>query len=82
MEDIDTSAVIQAMEGMVQESPAGRRVFRKEDHQAMYSVPWGPTVSDPRYPIKIMKTMTALPPEQFFARPPFEGSKSFPPFAS
>jgi len=83
----ETKAVIQALEGMEQESPAGRRVFRKEDHQAMYTVPWGPTASNPKYltgqyPIKVMGEMKVLPAEQYFNRPPFEGAGSTPPFAT
>ena len=39
----ETAPVIQALEGMELDSPAGHRVFRKEDHQAMYEVPWGLT---------------------------------------
>jgi len=39
----DTDAVIAALEGMVLESPAYRKVMRKEDHQAITDVPWGVT---------------------------------------
>ncbi len=77
----DTKAVIQAMEGMEMETPAGHRVFRKEDHQAIYTVPWGKTISNPKYPFKVMGEMKIIPAEQCFDRPPFEGPKSFPPFA-
>src|SRR5512141_3465132 len=48
----DTKAVIQALEGMDLETPAGKRHFRKEDHQATYDVPWGKTKADPRYPFR------------------------------
>ena len=78
----DTKAVIQAMEGMEQECPAGRRIFRKEDHQAMYSVPWGKTVGNPKYPFKVMGETKVIPAEAFFNRPPFEGPKSTPPFST
>jgi branched-chain amino acid transport system substrate-binding protein len=78
----DTKAVIGALEGMKLSSPAGERVFRAEDHQAMYSVPWGLSKSSPDYPFKIMGEMVVLPPEQFFNRPPFEGEGSKPPFKS
>jgi branched-chain amino acid transport system substrate-binding protein len=76
----DTAAVIQALEGMTLESPAGARVFRKEDHQAMYDVPWGLTKASAKYPFKIMGKQVLIPAKDCFARPPFEGKASFPPF--
>ncbi len=76
----DTAPVIQALEGMVLESPAGHRVFRKEDHQAMYEVPWGPTKADPKYPFKIMGKMVVIPAKDFFNRPPFDSPACKPPF--
>lgn len=76
----ETKAVIQALEGMEMESPAGHRVFRKEDHQAMYEVPWGKSVSDPKYPFKVMGDQKVIPAREFFNRPPFEGAGTEPPF--
>lgn len=76
----DTAQVIQALEGMKLDCPAGRRVFRKEDHQAMYDVPWGATESNPKYPFKTMGKMVVIPAEQCFARPPFNGAADTPPF--
>ena len=76
----DTKAVIQAMEGMELPSPAGRRVFRKEDHQAIYEVPWGRTKADPKYPFKVMGEQKVIPASVCFARPPFEGPGTKPPF--
>jgi branched-chain amino acid transport system substrate-binding protein len=78
----DTKAVIQALEGMELDSPAGKRVFRKEDHQAMYSVPWGLTKKDPKYPFKVMGKMVVIPPKECFNRPPFDGAACTPPFKS
>ncbi len=78
----DTNKVIAALEGMKMESPAGKRVFRKEDHQAMYEVPWGPTVSNAKYPFKIMGKEVVIPAEAFFNRPPFNDATCFPPFKS
>jgi branched-chain amino acid transport system substrate-binding protein len=78
----ETKALIQALEGVEMESPAGYRVFRKEDHQALYDVPWGKTKGDPKYPIKIMGEMKIFPAKQYFARPPFEGPGADPPFSS
>ena len=76
----DTKNVIAALEGMVQNSPAGKRVFRKEDHQAVYDVPWGQTISDPKYPFKVMREMKVIPAKDYFNRPPFEGPGTTPPF--
>ena len=69
-------------EGMELDGPAGKRVFRKEDHQAMYSVPWGLTKTDPKYSFKVMGKMVVIPPKDCFNRPPFEGDASMPPFKS
>jgi branched-chain amino acid transport system substrate-binding protein len=76
----DTKPVIQALEGMEMEFPGGRRLFRKEDHQAIYDVPWGRTKADPRYPIKIMAEQKIIPASVAWARPPFEGPGTHPPF--
>jgi branched-chain amino acid transport system substrate-binding protein len=76
----DTKPVIAALEGMEMETPAGHRVFRKEDHQAIYEVPWGKTKSDPRYPFKIMGEHKVIPARVCFNRPPFDGPGSQPPF--
>jgi len=78
----DTKAVIQALEGMEMDSPAGHRVFRKEDHQAIYDVPWGKTTSSAKYPFAIMGEQKLIPAKQTFARPPFEGPASQPPFTT
>lgn len=77
----DTAKVVQALEGMALDSPAGHRVFRKEDHQAMYEVPWGLTKADSKYPFKIMGKQVVIPAKECFNRPPFEGPGSKPPFA-
>ncbi|MFH2127285.1 MAG: ABC transporter substrate-binding protein, partial [Pseudomonadota bacterium] len=76
----DSAKVISALEGMELDSPAGKRVFRKEDHQAMYSVPWGLTKADPKYPFKVMGKQVVVPASACFNRPPFEGPDSHPPF--
>lgn len=76
----ETKDVIQALEGMTLDSPAGQRVFRKEDHQAMYDVPWGKTKSDPKYPFKVMGEQRLIPARECFNRPPFEGAGTTPPF--
>lgn len=76
----DTKALIQALEGLELETPAGHRVFRKEDHQAMYDVPWGKTKTDPKYPFKIMGEQRLITAKACFNRPPFEGPGAEPPF--
>ncbi len=76
----DTKPVIQALEGMEMDCPAGHRVFRKEDHQAIYDVPWGKTKADPKYPFKIMGEQKVIPASVAWARPPFEGPGTHPPF--
>ena len=76
----ETAAVVGAMEGMMLDSPAGYRVFRKEDHQAMYDVPWGLTTSDAKYPFKIMGKQVVIPATDCFNRPPFDGDGTTPPY--
>jgi len=76
----ETAKVIVAMEGMTLASPAGDRIFRKEDHQAMYDVPWGLTKSDPKYPFKVMGKQVVIPAKACFNRPPFQGPGTMPPF--
>ncbi len=76
----ETAKVVQALEGMELDSPAGKRVFRKEDHQAMYEVPWGLTKADPKYPFKIMGKQVVVPAKECFNRPPFTGDNTKPPF--
>jgi len=76
----ETSKVINTLEGMMLVSPAGYRNFRKEDHQAMYDVPWGLTKNDPKYPFKVMGKQVVIPAKQCFNRPPFEGPGTKPPF--
>ncbi len=76
----ETAAVIQALEGMMLDSPAGYRNFRKEDHQAMYDVPWGLTATSAKYPFKIMGKQVIVPAKACFNRPPFEGVGTHPPY--
>jgi len=76
----DTGKVIEALEGMMLDSPAGYRIFRKEDHQAIYDVPWGLTTTDPKYPFKVMGKQVVITAKECFNRPPFEGPGATPPF--
>jgi branched-chain amino acid transport system substrate-binding protein len=50
----ETSAVIEALEGMTVETPAGMRTYREEDHQAVYTVPGGRVVKLDEYPIPVV----------------------------
>jgi len=69
----ETKALIKALEGMELETPAGNRLFRKEDHQAIYDLPWGRPKSDSKYPFKIMGEMKIIPAKVYSHRPLFEG---------
>jgi branched-chain amino acid transport system substrate-binding protein len=62
------------------DSPGGKRVFRKEDHQAMYEAPWGLTKADPKYPFKIMGKQVVIPAKECFNSPPFSSDNAKPPF--
>ncbi len=75
-----SAPVIEAMEGMMPDSPAGYRIFRKEDQQAMCDVPWGLTATDPKYPFKVMGKQVTVPATECFNRPPFEGEGTTPPY--
>lgn len=63
--------VIAALEDMTILTPAGRRWFRKADHQALYEVPWGQITHDPKYPVPILKNLKVVPGEVYYRRPPF-----------
>ncbi len=76
----DTKAVIEALEGLALDAPCGRMVFRKEDHQAIYDVAWGRAKASPKYPFKIMGEHKVIPASVCYARPPFEGPGTRPPF--
>lgn len=67
----ETAEVIKALEGLTLMTPAGRRRFRAEDHQAIYEVPWGKTVEDPKYPFRIMGDLKVISAEEYYRKPPF-----------
>jgi len=73
--DIDTH--IKTLENMVVYSPAGARLIRKEDHQAIYEVPYGQIKHDPNYPIPVLENLKAVPAQEYYRHPPFE---EMPPF--
>lgn len=67
----ETDKVVKALEDMTMISPGGRRWFRKEDHQAVYEVPWGRTKADPKYPFRILGDLRTVPAEMYYRHPPF-----------
>lgn len=68
---LETSKVAEALEGMELKTPAGPRFIRKEDHQAIYTVPGGKVVHSPDYPIPILGDLKIVPAKEYFRHPPF-----------
>lgn len=68
---IETSKVAEALEGMELKTPAGPRLIRKEDHQAIYTVPGGKVIHSPDYPIPILGDLKIIPAKEYFRHPPF-----------
>jgi len=50
----DKLAIVNALEGLKIEVPAGIIEFRKGDHQAVTDAHWGKTAADPAYPHRIL----------------------------
>ena len=74
---LDIDVHIKTLEDMVVYSPAGVRYIRKEDHQAVYEVPYGQIKHDPNYSIPVLKNLKAVPAQMYYRRPPF---KEMPPY--
>jgi branched-chain amino acid transport system substrate-binding protein len=69
---LKTADLIKALEGMELMTPAGKRFFRPEDHQAIYNVPGGRVIKDPNYPIPIVGgDLKVIPAKDYFRTPPF-----------
>lgn len=68
---IETDRLVPVMEGMTLDRPAGRSVIRKEDHQAVYEVPWGQITHDPKYPVPILKNLKVASASDYYRNPPF-----------
>jgi len=68
---LEIKELIAAMEGMQIDRPAGPCYIRKEDHQAVYSVPWGQIKHDPKYPFPILTNLKVFPAEKYYLHPPF-----------
>ena len=67
----ETSEVIKAMEGMEIVRPGGLCYIRKEDHQAVYSVPWGQVTHVKDYPMPILTNLKIFSTEELYRHPPF-----------
>jgi branched-chain amino acid transport system substrate-binding protein len=68
---LETAKVGAALEGMELNTPAGIRVIRKEDHQAVYTVPGGRAMKSPDYPIPILGDLRVIPAKDYYRHPPF-----------
>ena len=69
---LKTADLTKALEGMELMTPAGKRFFRPEDHQAIYNVPGGRVIKDPNYPIPIVGgDLKVIPAKDYYRNPPF-----------
>ncbi len=68
---LETAKIIAALEGMEIMTPAGKRFFRPEDHQAIYTVPAGRVIRDPAYRIPILGDLIVVPAKDYYRAPPF-----------
>jgi branched-chain amino acid transport system substrate-binding protein len=68
---LETAKVGAALEGMELKTPAGPRLIRKEDHQAVYTVPAGRAMKSPDYTIPILGDLKVIPAKDYFRHPPF-----------
>ena len=68
---LETDKVGTALEGMELKTPGGTRLIRKEDHQAVYTVPAGRVMMSPDYPLPILGDLKVIPAKDYFRHPPF-----------
>jgi branched-chain amino acid transport system substrate-binding protein len=68
---LETAKVGAALEGMELKTPGGTRLIRKEDHQAVYTVPAGRVMMSPDYPLPILGDLKVIPAKDYFRHPPF-----------
>jgi branched-chain amino acid transport system substrate-binding protein len=68
---LETGKVGAALEGMELKTPGGLRLIRKEDHQAIYTVPAGRAMKSPDYPVPILGDLKVIPAKDYFRNPPF-----------
>lgn len=79
--DVDTH--INLLEDMALYTPMGALYLRKEDHQAIYEVPFGQLKRDPDYPIPVMENFISMPAQMYYPHPPFKETppiEGYPPF--
>jgi branched-chain amino acid transport system substrate-binding protein len=67
----ETAKVGAALEGMELRTPAGPRLIRREDHQAIYTVPGGRVIKSPDYPLPILGDLKVIPAREYYRNPPF-----------
>jgi len=67
----ETAKVGAALEGMELKTPAGPRLIRREDHQAIYTVPGGRVIKSPDYPLPILGDLKVIPAREYYRNPPF-----------
>jgi branched-chain amino acid transport system substrate-binding protein len=67
----ETAKVGAALEGMELKTPAGPRLIRREDHQAIYPVPGGRVIKSPDYPLPILGDLKVIPAREYYRNPPF-----------
>jgi len=68
---LETAKVGAALEGMELKTPGGMRLIRKEDHQAIYTVPAGRVMMSPDYPIPVLGDLKIIPTKEYYRHPPF-----------
>jgi branched-chain amino acid transport system substrate-binding protein len=68
---IETEKVIEALEGLELDRPAGKCAIRKDDHQAVYAVPWGQITHDPKFPMPVLKNLKVFATDEYYRKPPF-----------
>ncbi len=68
---LDSGKMVDALNGMQINTPAGLRVYRSEDHQFVYNVPAGRVMMDPNYPIPVLGDLKVLPVKEYYRWPPF-----------
>ncbi|MDI7260042.1 MAG: ABC transporter substrate-binding protein [Thermodesulfobacteriota bacterium] len=68
---LETAKVGTALEGMELKTPGGIRLIRKEDHQAIYTVPAGRVILSPDYPLPILGDLRVIPAKEYYRHPPF-----------
>ncbi|MDJ0690856.1 MAG: ABC transporter substrate-binding protein [Xenococcaceae cyanobacterium MO_188.B32] len=56
----ETTAVIQALEGLEYEAPMGKLTLRQSDHQAIANVTWGKTAASPDYNFRILEPIVVV----------------------